>query len=224
MFISFRGAIGAGKTEASTYLVKKYGFVRVSFADPLKLEVFDFLWRSYEPVTEEEAKLWKRFRDETGVIDLFPVPDRVFPGKELYDIGNADKLAWVNSQKATLRPLLQWWGTEYRRAENEDYWVDQAETFMTGLLTEGKSIVMDDARFENEFELIEALGGVQVFIDNPNAEKLAIERSGGGAVGIKGHESEKLLDKDDPRNTTVILNDQGLEEFHTMLDVLLQAL
>lgn len=217
MFISFRGAIGCGKTTAAHHLVKEYDFYRVSFADPLKCEVFDFLWsrpeHSFKVVDNEDDRIWSRYRAESGDREMYPRPDWDFRGADLYCIGDDDKIRWVNYRKAKLRPLLQWWGTEYRRAENEDYWVDKAETYMRELLTAGRSIVMDDCRFDNEMELVAALGGKQVFIVCPKAEQLALERSGGGAVGIKGHASEGLLDPKDERNDVVIINDGSLDSF-----------
>lgn len=207
MIISFRGGIGSGKSTAANHLVQVHNFTRVSFADPLKTEVFDALW------TGGEDEVWARFRKETGRTELFPVPYAAFRGLDLYYISDDMKLQWVNENKAALRPLLQWWGTEYRRAQDENYWVGKAETYMRKLLTENRSICMDDCRFDNEIELVAALGGKQIFIICPKAEELAIERSGGGAVGIKGHASEGLLDPNDPRNDAAILNDSTLEEF-----------
>jgi hypothetical protein len=220
MFISFRGEIGSGKTTAASHLCLKHDFYRVSFADPLKDQVFDFLWESSTGSSQD--LIWTRFRVQTGERGMFPSPFYDFLGTELVEIDHNQKLQWVNERKAKLRPLLQWWGTEYRRAENENYWVDKAEAYMRKLLTEGKSICMDDARFDNEFELIAALGGKQIFIDCPMAEQRAIERSGGGAVGIKGHASEALLDPNDPRNDGIVMNDTSFDEFLHKIDYLVQ--
>lgn len=55
--------------------------------------------------------------------------------------------------------LLQWWGTEYRRSQNPNYWVDKLRSQLLGL--SGVSIVTD-VRFYNEAELIRELGGFNI--------------------------------------------------------------
>lgn len=218
MLISFRGAIGCGKTTACNHLVTNHNFTRVSFADPLKSEVFDFLWSQPERTPGPQAHLWERLRSETENREDFPRPDWDFRGMDLYYISDDMKLQWVNERKGKLRPLLQWWGTEYRRAEDENYWVSKAATYMQDLLTAGRDLCMDDCRFDNELELIKTLGGKQVFIIAPEAEKQALARSGGGAVGIKGHASEGMLDPKNPPNDAIILNDGSLESLLQKVD------
>lgn len=54
------------------------------------------------------------------------------------------------------RRLLQWWGTEFRRDQDPDYWVKQTEA---RILAEKPEIaVISDMRFENEFEMVSRHG------------------------------------------------------------------
>ena len=61
-----------------------------------------------------------------------------------------------------VRRLLQWWGTDLRRADDEDYWVRRGVEFAVTLAHRcpvPTLIVFTDTRFENEQKAIEQLGG-----------------------------------------------------------------
>lgn len=55
--------------------------------------------------------------------------------------------------KDEYRSLTQVWGTEFRRAQNPDYWVEKVAVLLakTGAVT---PLVVDDCRFPNEYETL----------------------------------------------------------------------
>lgn len=54
------------------------------------------------------------------------------------------------------RRLLQWWGTEFRRTQDPDYWVKQTEK---RILAERPQIALiSDMRFKNEFAMVQNYG------------------------------------------------------------------
>lgn len=55
-----------------------------------------------------------------------------------------------------MRILLQWWGTEFRREQDPDYWVKKAIAKMRA----GEGYVFTDVRFPNEAETVRRDGGV----------------------------------------------------------------
>ena len=57
------------------------------------------------------------------------------------------------SQSMTVREILQWWGTDVRRAEDPDYWVKAMEITVPQLDAEVKLI--DDVRFPNEADWVQ---------------------------------------------------------------------
>ena len=57
------------------------------------------------------------------------------------------------------RQALQYWGTEVRRKENSEYWIEQMKIFLVDNLRNGFSINVTDARFPNEVDLVLNLGG-----------------------------------------------------------------
>ena len=64
------------------------------------------------------------------------------------------------SVKDVFRPLLQVWGTDFRRAQDPDYWVRALEARIDRSFAEDRTrtLVVDDARFPNEFELLRSRG------------------------------------------------------------------
>jgi hypothetical protein len=62
---------------------------------------------------------------------------------------------WEKPTPDDMRIVLQYHGTEYRRAQDPDYWVKRAAE---ALPTHGK-FVFTDVRFPNEFAMIKGLGG-----------------------------------------------------------------
>ena len=137
LIVGFRGAAGSGKTTAVNHIVETFGKsldVRpYAFADALKIEVFDWL---------QELD----FLFEKGLVHSF-VPSLPIPQ---WDIVHTDreKIAWVNDVKKVLRPFLQLHGTERRRAQDEDYWVD---SLLERVAEDSPRVALiHDVRFPNE--------------------------------------------------------------------------
>lgn len=81
-------------------------------------------------------------------------------------------IAELEADKARFRGILQWWGTEWRRAQNPNYWIDQTRKKILALKGISGLIVATDVRFPNEAELIENMGGVVVRISRPEANNV----------------------------------------------------
>lgn len=63
-----------------------------------------------------------------------------------------------------MRRLLQWWGAELRRAEDEDYWVKKLRPqieYELGPTGDGM-VVITDVRYRNEAQMVKDLGGTVV--------------------------------------------------------------
>ena len=71
----------------------------------------------------------------------------------------------IEQHKDQFRPILQWWGTDFRRQYcMEDYWLPafQAVFDSTGSNT---FVIVTDVRFQNEADLIKKNGGILVGIE-----------------------------------------------------------
>ena len=79
---------------------------------------------------------------------------------------------FIAENKDLFRPMLQWWGTEFRRTcYGEDYWIkklsvqiESGEALPTLFCLPAQIPVITDVRFLNEAEFIKARGGVVIRI------------------------------------------------------------
>lgn len=111
----------------------------------------------------------------------------------------------------TVRRLLQWWGTEYRRAEDPDYWTKAWGRKVSEFDVDKMHVLVDDVRFINELNVIKEHGGLIAKIERP------------GFDGANNHASETSLDDYDGWDGK-ILNDGTLEEFEKKVEVLVTSL
>lgn len=83
--------------------------------------------------------------------------------------GTTDGEAWLLKQfgdpqtKDRWRRLLQAWGTDYRRTDDPEYWLRQTEEVIQRFEDIGdpglmRSIVVDDCRFPNEYDMLARRG------------------------------------------------------------------
>jgi len=96
------------------------------------------------------------------------------------------------------RTLYQWWGTEYRRSIDADYWVRQLAQSIE--LDKPQIALIDDMRFPNEMAWIKQYG-----------ETVRVDRDG---LPPSTHASETALADTSPEDWSIILENNGtLEEF-----------
>lgn len=68
--------------------------------------------------------------------------------------------------RTQVRPVLQVWGTEFRRAQDPDYWTEQVrKKIVKEARVGGRRLVFNDVRFANEIALLREYGFVVVKID-----------------------------------------------------------
>lgn len=151
MILGIMGKISAGKDTTADILVRDHGFVKVALADELKR----FLYTLGFPY----ASLWGPSEERSKIIPKFGKPSR-----------------------DALVPL----GTEWGRAFFLDLWVDRVFEIVrkvqegysyfqvAGLADDverqhpaGRSIVIPDCRFRNEFDAVKRIGGKMVRVVRP---------------------------------------------------------
>jgi len=153
--IGISGSAGAGKNTVADHIIAKYGrktlpvplapddlrwgmdVRQYALADALKIETYDLLaaadfysYRSGFLVSNRPQPRWNEARTD------------------------AEKIAWVNANKNDLRKMLQLGGTEWRRAQEPDYWVNR---LLERIAEDSPQIaVITDVRFENELAICHA--------------------------------------------------------------------
>lgn len=143
------GSMRSGKDSVAAYLREIAGYQRLAFADALKEEVAYALTK---------AEVFKSSRLKLPFSEMRPV-----------------LVEDLNANKKLFRPLLQWWGTEYRRAQDDDYWVKQT----VAKINKENRWVCTDGRFVNELSALRDRGFLIVRLQMPDAELIAYLRSKG---------------------------------------------
>lgn len=157
MLIGLSGLMGSGKDAAAEILVRDYGFVRKAFADRLKEEIKMALEAEIVPEGIHEAG-----QDAfltclaLGILDPFSKPT-----------------------SPEMRTLLQQWGTEFRRRQDADYWVNKV--FKSWIADGRPDTVITDVRFTNEIKRLVDEGGIPILVDGRRQ-----------CVTTELHESERL--------------------------------
>lgn len=183
MIVGLSGRIGSGKDVAAQVLVREFGFTILRFSDELKMEVFTRLRRTLG------AHLYTSYPMKWDQLD---------------DEGR-DREIWAlltERKDAVTRALLQEYGTDVRRADDPEYWVQKWRNRLVGLRYSGvEYVVVPDVRFVNEVQAIQAEGGVLVRIERP------------GNPGLpSAHSSETELDRWQGW-AAVLINDRSQEVF-----------
>jgi len=134
MIIGLAGFISCGKGTVADYLVEEYGFHKIAYADRLKDTVATlFAWP--RSMLEGNTKESREFRE---------TPDKFW----------SDEL----EIEFTPRLALQLIGTEcIRDTIHQDFWVKA--TKLEILENPDRDYVIPDIRFQNEFNLVQELGG-----------------------------------------------------------------
>lgn len=181
------GKMAAGKDTIGELLSEKLGDLEhkeikeVSFGQLIRLEVDKMVSLYKDDLIENDSRL-----NEFNV-----------------DLENLAKLCEILGESSAFgrsedsRKALQFWGTDIRRNQNPNYWINSMFNFVIDNVSEGISINITDARFPNEVELVEDLGGVVIRLEiSRELQKSRIKERDGIIVTDEAldHISETILD------------------------------
>ncbi|MEA3363536.1 MAG: hypothetical protein U9Q61_09775 [Thermodesulfobacteriota bacterium] len=207
MIIGFAGKAASGKTTAAKYLLERLSsnVVILPMALILREEVENFIRQvgaeAYVPLVygDQDDKVRVFHIDEKSALEQCPVWVN-------FVTDNQDIQDQPGQSAVSVRRILQWWGTEYRRAQDHDYWTKAWEIKLQEYDLAETHILVDDVRFVNELEIIKKNGGIFIKIERP------------GFDGANNHSSENSLDHYDSWDL-VIENDGNLEQFKQKVDM-----
>lgn len=151
MVIGLIGYAGSGKDTAADAIAFGYNpggapYRKIGFADELKAECTTRLRRTILTVAHRLDSHYTRMQDNEVIALLLQLkPD------------------WF-------RALLQEYGTEVRRADDEDYWVRMVSTRLRLTPIRERNFVISDVRFPNEVRMVRFFEGKIVRISNPRIE------------------------------------------------------
>lgn len=153
--IGLAGRSGSGKDLIADFIGDRYQYHKIAIADGIREECTDFLQNALETFA--------------------PIPN------EFNVVINAfTNAVWDKPTSPEMRVLMQWWGTEYRCAQDSEYWTK----LLAKRLDNNDKIVVSDVRTPKEVDVIRRAGGQVWFV----------ERHGVDSIGIAGHFTEVALD------------------------------
>lgn len=189
--IGLTGFAGSGKDTVADILVSDHGFVKFSFSDALYDEVaaaFGVSKRLLQDRVEKE--------EYQECLSLTNCDDGEFSAMVLrLENSMIDDLAESLIAPRKPRDVLQLWGTEYRRAQDPNYWVARAQEFAAKPFYDScAGLVNTSVRFDNEADWVSLAG-----------EVWCIRRPGHDAINTHVSEKEQPAAK-------VIVNDGSIED------------
>lgn len=157
--IGLTGLAGSGKDTVAALLFM-LGYQRYAFGDEVRREVADII---------ERAQLKAAANFPLGIPEEWRLSSfDVLMYSSIEEI-------WEKPTPGYMRQILQRHGSEYRRAQDPDYWVKQFseryDLFHLGLGNDARMVVTD-VRFLNEADKIHQLGGVVWRITRPGTEQM----------------------------------------------------
>lgn len=212
MIIGFAGKAATGKTTAARHLAPLMAMECkiVPMAMVLRDEVEAFL----RAVGADES-VPLVYGDQDDKVRIFYLDEqrslKQCPRWKHFVSENREIQDREGQTAVTVRRILQWWGTEYRRAEDPDYWTKAWGRKIKQFDLEHLCILVDDVRFINELNVIKEHQGLIVKIERP------------GFDGANNHASETSLDDYDAWDGKIV-NDGTLEEFKSKTEELVAVL
>jgi hypothetical protein len=172
--IGLTGPQGVGKDTVADLLEAHASFRKIAFADPLRAEVSEAFSVGLDALTDRATKEQPQER-----FALARCTDKAFIGALVTNVlvaqphfdSTPDLPGLMNSPRSP-RDIMRWWGTEYRRAQTENYWTSALVARINFINREHRTarFVIPDVRFDNEAELIRRLGGAIWQVKRPGVE------------------------------------------------------
>lgn len=212
MIIGFAGKAASGKTTAAKHLLEQSGseIVILPMAQMLREEVENFIRQ-----IGSEDRVPLIYGDQDDKVRIFHIDEqralKCCPVWSSFMVAHQDIQDQPGQSAVSVRRILQWWGTEYRRAQDHDYWTKAWERKLQEYDLTTTHVLVDDVRFVNELNIIKKHGGTFIKIERP------------GFNGANNHSSENSLDHYSDWNL-VIQNDGSLEQFKQQAEVMILAL
>ena len=189
MIIGIHGKARNGKDTVAGHLVKKYGFTILRFSDA----IYEECRNCY--IDYDGCDMWTPPYKGKITIKLKSDKDKqfhIFWGElpkyfQEWWMKNSMGI-YYNGMTEKDTTLLQWWGTDFRRKQDENYWVKKVRDKIQSMVFSYREtpvgfikykykcpdIVIPDTRFKNECKMIKDFGG-EVWKVERYDKKLEIE-------------------------------------------------
>lgn len=195
-FITISGKIGSGKDTVAPIVLDLLDVPNNQrghdfFAKPLKEEINEVFYLIAMAADKDEAALYTCLK--LGV----PMEQAEETVNTLWDDVRNGVVETAYDRTPAVRRALQFWGTEVRRNQDDNYWVKKALKNVLTLVAEGKTVYVTDSRFPNEVASVADAGGIAIRINvSPEEQERRIKERDGIQISedARNHVSETSLD------------------------------
>lgn len=205
-FVTVSGKIGAGKDTVAPLLldlmdIPESNRQQDSFARTLKEEIDQVI---QIVIAAENAEAAAQL---TVVTQDVSVEKARITVNYIWDELKQNEELTAYSRTPGIRSALQFWGTEVRREQNDNYWVNKAIQRVLLQACKGISSYITDSRFPNEADAVRDAGGLTIrLLVSPKEQERRIAARDGLQISeeTRAHVSETALD--------------NYENFHIVVD------
>ena len=214
ILIATSGKQGSGKDSITDKVLEKLGakeYYHIMLSGVLKDETQEVLADIRSSNTREEA-IDKVVRRNVERHEAEQVVAYAYEGaKSEPNVTTRDRTNWVRS-------MLQYWGLEVRRIQDEDYWLKKGIVLAADAIAEGRNIIITDIRFPNEVDRLQTIGFTAARLDiTPETQSKRLQSRDGLTVdpATLVHPSETALDEYKGFNIRVSNDDVTMDEVVT---------
>ena len=170
--LGLHGLPHVGKDAIADYLVEAYGVVKAGFGDALYAEVCEAFDIPLELLTNPQTK-----EESTTALAVFHCLDPHFRDVMVnYDLAvyRGSKTDYLFTPRSP-RTILDQWGTQYRRAQDQEYWVTRLRARLDHLIRKMNcpGVVIKDVRRFNEADMVKTEDGLIFQVIRPGTFALS---------------------------------------------------
>ena len=210
--IGICGRAHSGKSMLSDYLIDRYGYEKVYFAQSLK--EFCAVLLGFPSVDEMNKHKTEEKDYVLGKKGVEYISSRTDIPYEVV----LEEVQAIHSTFKSIRHALQFIGTDLIRKYNPNWHVN--ELIQRIERSASDKIIIDDVRFPNELEVLERMGAKLVFVVRPNLENVTHHAS---EESLSWQNFDNIVINDTtPKNALeqleILLNDEVNERFTEVFD------
>ena len=153
--IVIAGKMGYGKDYVGNLIKNSFSNIeKISFADSLKEEVEHII----NLIRNNSSLEHIAYEMNVSKDEIKPLYIAMIAFKDINELT-------VKKKNSTIRFMLQYWGTDVRRKNNENYWVQKTVNKILEINKLGNVALITDGRFPNELKGVSELNGITIQLD-----------------------------------------------------------
>ena len=153
--IVIAGKMGYGKDYVGNLIKNSFSNIeKSSFADALKEEVEHII----NLIRNNSSLEHIAYEMNVSKDEIKPLYIAMIAFKDINELT-------VKKKNSTIRFMLQYWGTDVRRKNNENYWVQKTVNKILEINKLGNVALITDGRFPNELKGVSELNGITIQLD-----------------------------------------------------------